>query len=56
LNRRIFLGLASAGALALMPGGVSMASGRPDIRDVAAANPDLSTIVFALTAAVLLIR
>lgn len=51
MNRRIFLGLASDSALALISGGESTASGKPDIVDIAAANPELSALVTALTAA-----
>jgi uncharacterized surface protein with fasciclin (FAS1) repeats len=51
LNRRLFLGLAGAAALTAIAACTPMMSGQPDIVDIAAANPEFSTLVAAVTAA-----
>ena len=48
MKRRIFLSLAAAGAIAAC---APMASKQPDIVDIAASNPDFSTLVTAVKAA-----
>ncbi len=51
LNRRLFLGFAGVAAIALVAACEPMMTKQPDIVDIAAANPQFSTLVAAVTAA-----
>jgi len=51
MNRRLFLMLATASGIAAIAACTPMEPPKPDIVDIAAANPDFSTLVAAVTAA-----